>query len=307
MSKRNTIVLDAPSNLGLRPPGEGVVPGCYKLPWALRDLRLLEAIDADDGGSLVPPRYRSQWNPGDGDRNADAIADYSIRLANRLESLISEYRTVLVLGGDCSILIGNMLALKRRGRYGLVFLDAHSDFRHPGNAVAIGAAAGEDLAIVTGRGDPRLINLEGFGPYVREEDVHILGVRGGDECLDELASTKISVTTSQTILESRSDQVAANVLATVGGHTRGFWIHLDLDVVDAAEMPAVDCPEANGLPFSTVTTLLGQLLASPKCVGIEVTIYDPDLDPSGVYARRIVQSLTRAFSTASSAGGATRP
>jgi arginase len=76
-----------------------------------------------------------------------------------------------------------MLALKRTGRYGLVFIDAHSDFRHPGNSPEIGAAAGEDLAIVTGRGDHRLINLEGMGPYVQEEDVHIVGVRSNDDYL----------------------------------------------------------------------------------------------------------------------------
>ena len=56
-------------------------------------------------------------------------------------------------------------------------IERQSDFRHPGNA---GAAAGEDLAIVTGRGDARLINLENLGPYIRDEDIHIIGVRADD-------------------------------------------------------------------------------------------------------------------------------
>jgi hypothetical protein len=38
-SQREIVVLDAPSNLGLRPPGPGVVPGVYKLAGALRDKR----------------------------------------------------------------------------------------------------------------------------------------------------------------------------------------------------------------------------------------------------------------------------
>lgn len=295
MAERNVIVLDAPSNLGLRPPEDGAVPGCYKLPWALRDRGLLEALRAEDAGCVVPPRYRSPWKPGDGDRNAEAIADYSTRLADRLQSIIKGTRKVLVLGGDCSILVGNMLALKRRGRYGLVFLDAHSDFRHPGNAPAIGAAAGEDLAIVTGRGDERLIDLEGLGPYVRDEDVHVVGVRGSDEYLAELAATSMRVTTSREMSESSPTHVADSVLATVARHAEGFWIHVDLDVVDSAEMPAVDCPEPEGPSFSVITRLLGRLLASPKCVGIEVTIYDPDLDPSGACAGRIVACLTRAL------------
>jgi len=216
-------------------------------------------------------------------------------LANRLQSLLKESRKVLVLGGDCSILIGNMLALKRMGRYGLVFLDAHSDFRHTGNAPAIGAAAGEDLAIVTGRGDDRLINLEGLGPYVLDEDVHVVGVRESDEYLNELAATKMSVTTSRELSEVGSDQVIDSVLSTVARYTEGFWIHVDLDVVDSAEMPAVDCPEPDGPSFSIIAVILRRLLLSPKCAGIEVTIYDPDLDPSGVCADRIMECLTQAL------------
>lgn len=293
MAEHNVIVLDAPSNLGLRPPEEGSIPGCYKLPWALRDRGLLEALRAGDGGSLAPPRYRSQWKPGDGDRNAEGIASYSVQLANRLQDMVGEWRKVLVLGGDCSILIGNMLALKRLGRYGLVFMDAHSDFRHPGNAAAIGAAAGEDLAIVTGRGDARLVNLEGHQPYVQDEDVHVVGVRGGDPYLGELAAIGIRVTTSQELAETCVEEVARNVIATTTRHTAGFWIHLDIDVVDAAEMPAVDCPEPQGPSFALISTLLRELLASPGCAGMELTIYDPDLDPAGVCADRIVECLAQ--------------
>jgi arginase len=294
MAEPGVIILDAPSNLGLRPPAAGVIPGCYKLPWALRDRGLLEAIRAVDGGSLVPPRYQSRWEPGDGDRNAAGIAIYSIQLADRLQSILRQDRRVLVLGGDCSILIGNLLALKRRGRYGLVFIDAHSDFRHPGNTPAVGAAAGEDLAIVTGHGDPRLTQLEGLAPYVRDEDIHLVGVRPSDEYLNELAARGIQVTASHALVE-RSSGVTDRVLATVTAQTAGFWIHFDVDVIDSAEMPAVDSPEPFGPSFSIITTLLEPLLASPQCVGMEVTIYDPDLDPSGVCADRIVECLTRAF------------
>ncbi|HEY0735486.1 MAG TPA: arginase family protein [Herpetosiphonaceae bacterium] len=302
MTDRRIAVLDAPSNLGLRPPEPGSAPGCYKLPWALRDRHLVTMLDALDAGALVPPRYRAEWNPGDGDRNAAAIAVFSAQLAARLGALIEAEHLALVLGGDCSILVGNMLALKRRGRYGLVYIDAHSDFRHPQNAPAIGAAAGEDLAIVTGRGDPRLINLEDCGPYVRDDDVVLLGVRDGDECLSELAELGFEVITSGHVAELGAEQAAAQALATVTGDTQGFWIHLDLDVVDAAELPAVDSPEPNGLSFATLAALLKPLLGSPHCVGLELTIYDPDLDPHGHYADRIVACLGEMFVRAAPAG-----
>ncbi len=295
MPKRQIVVLDAPSNLGLRPPEAGAVPGCYKLPWALRDRKLLQAIGATDAGAIIPPRYRAEWRPGDGDRNANAIAPFSITLADRVGALLDPQIFAVILGGDCSILIGNALALKRRGRYGLVFLDAHSDFRHLQNAPAIGAAAGEDLAIVTGRGDPRLINLEHHGPYIQAADIIVIGVRPDDEYLDELAGLGINVITSTELAAMGSQQAALQALGTVTAATHGFWIHLDVDVVDAAEMPAVDSPEPNGVSFRMLTQLLTPLVASPHCAGLEATIYDPDLDPTGACAEQLRQCLSDAL------------
>lgn len=41
---RNIVVLDAPSNLGLRPPAPGTVPDCYKLAGALREQRIVVGV-----------------------------------------------------------------------------------------------------------------------------------------------------------------------------------------------------------------------------------------------------------------------
>lgn len=40
---------------------------------------------------------------------------------------------------------------------------------------------------------------------------------------------------------------------------------------------------------------LAPLLASPKAIGLELTIYDPDLDPDGVYGARLVRTVEAAF------------
>ena len=148
---RRIAVLDAPSNLGLRPPTGTSVPGCGKAPGALRDQGLLSRLGARDAGCVTPPRYDpGDWRPGDGVCHAQEIAWYSRRLADRIGALVDAGEFPLVLGGDCSILLGSALTMARmRARdelpYGLVYIDGHSDFRHPGNASYVGAAAGEDL------------------------------------------------------------------------------------------------------------------------------------------------------------------
>ena len=151
---RRIAVLDAPSNLGLRPPTATSVPGCAKAPGALRDHGLLTRLGARDAGCLTPPRYDpGDWRPGDGVAHATQIAAYSRALADRIGAILDAGEFPVVLGGDCSILLGSGMAMHRLGeavggRIGLVFVDGHSDFRHPGNASYVGAAAGEDLALV---------------------------------------------------------------------------------------------------------------------------------------------------------------
>ena len=117
--------------------------------------------------------------------HAAEISAYSRALADRIGAIVDGGEFPVVLGGDCSILIGAGVAMHRLGdavggRIGLVFVDGHSDFRHPGNASYVGAAAGEDLALVTGRGQADLAAIESRRPYFRDIDVVVLGIRAQD-------------------------------------------------------------------------------------------------------------------------------
>jgi arginase family enzyme len=71
----------------------------------------------------------------------------------------------------------------------------------------------------------------------------------------------------------------------------GFWIHLDADVLDAAVMPAVDSPEPGGPDLDQLAGLLRPLVNHPKALGMELTIYDPKLDPDLTCGTRLVGLL----------------
>ncbi len=292
---RQIVVLDAPSNLGLRPPAPGVVPGVYKLAGALRDQGIVARLGAADGGVVTPPRYLPDAD-GKAVRNGDAIAAYARLLADRVQHAVDSSAFPLVLGGDCSILLGDLLALRRRGRYGLAFLDGHLDFRHPGNSPTIGAAAGEDLALATGRGEDRLTNLEGLRPLIRDEDVIALGARPGDEHAAEVRGAGITVVDMADV--GRLGAAAAGrtiVEALARKDIAGYWVHLDADILDAALLPAVDSPEPGGLTFDDLSDLLRALLSSESAVGLEITVFDPDLDPDGRLAHLFTDAIVAGF------------
>lgn len=256
---------------------------------ALRERGLRERLGAADGGVVVPPPYRPEREAATGVRNGAAIGRYSRRLAEVVGEALDGGEFPVLVGGDCSIVLGAAVALRRRGRYGLAFVDGHNDFRHPGGGGPVGAVAGEDLAIVTGRGAAGLADLDGLRPYVRDEDVVAIGQDGeGDE------ETGFGRTA---IVRRSANEVRARGGGAVGGEAAerlsrapvaGFWLHLDVDVLDERVMPAVDSPNPAGLAVATLGELLAALLAGPGAVGMDVTIYDPTLDPGGELAELIV-------------------
>jgi arginase len=285
-------LLAAPSNLGLRPPEPTASPGCAKAPEALRQAglhRRLRLSGVDDAGVLVAGRYVDDFVPGSGRlRNQEALLDYGSRLADRLGMLLGRADTPLVLGGDCSLLLGVGQALRARGRFGLVHIDGHTDFRHPGNSADCASLAGEDLAAAIGMHWPA-VALPGGQRLFDPADVVQVGCRDGDEYLDEVAAVlPLVITASQAAASIR--RAADAIMAVVArDELDGYWLHVDVDVLDPAIMPAVDSPAPGGLSADALAELLNSL--APRASGAHVTVFDPDLDPDGTHAMLLADLL----------------
>ena len=281
-------LLSAPTNLGLRPPVATSTPGCAKAPEVLRAAGLYARLGAEDAGLVVCPRYVDDASPGRL-RNQDAILDFSSRLAARIGGLLEFGRTPLVLGGDCSLLLGVGLALRRAGNYGLVHIDGHTDFRHPGNSPACASLAGEDLAAAVGLHWPA-VSLLGGSRHFDPQDVAHVGCRDDDEALDEVRARLGLVVTAAQVRAAGVGDAAAEILGVVGRpNLDGYWIHVDIDVLDDSVMPAVDSPAPGGLMPDDLVALLRAL--APGAVGAHVGIYDPDVDDDGSAAHVVVDCI----------------
>lgn len=167
---KSIAIIEAPSILGLRPTG------VEHLPDALVSAGLLAWLHARHAGRVNAPMYSSARDPETGFLNPQSVADYSHRLAQRVGEVLDQGDFALVLGGDCSILLGAMLALNERSRHGLLFLDGHMDFYDQQSNVN-GEVASSELALVTGRGPALLTTYDGRCPLVRDEDVVAFGFR----------------------------------------------------------------------------------------------------------------------------------
>lgn len=284
-------IIEAPSVLGLFPRG------VERLPEALLAAGLAARLEAQSAGRVEPPPYDDRRDPETLLLNPGGIARYSVTLADAVGGVVDDGASPVVLGGDCSIVLGCLLALRRRGRYGLLFLDGHADFYQP-EAEPNGEAASMELALATGRGPALVTRLEGRRPLVRDEDVVVLGRRDADDAAahgsQRVEDTRIQVIDLAAI---REHGVASAVDRAVRRLSRselaGFWIHLDADVLDDAIMPAVDYRMPGGLSWQELRTILRAAVLSARVAGITITIFNPALDADGSIARAFVDTLAR--------------
>jgi arginase len=300
---RPIALIAAPSNLGLRDLTPGHEPGTWRAPAVLLKAGLPARLRAASVVELARPAYAFDEQPGTRIRNGLTIRRHAFELAHHVRTSLERGDLPVVVGGDCSILLGCLLGARRIGPVGLVHVDGHSDFSHPGNYPAdkvLGAAAGMDLALATGFGEATLTEWPGLrGPLVPEALVTQIGER------DELEPNFYAGLTETAfrrfpVRQVLADGIAAIVAATVApvdGRTPPLWLHVDLDVLDETVMPAVDSPGSPGLDFARLTDLIGQLLATGRVIGLDVTIYDPERDPGHALAPAIVSCLAAALAS----------
>ncbi|WP_394846063.1 arginase family protein [Pendulispora brunnea] len=280
-------VVDAPFHLGLRPPKPGHEPGVRKLADALRGTGLVARLGAADRGAVPPPAYAFEKDPETRIYNAAAIRSYSEKLARSVEEVIQRGEFALVLGGDCSILVGALSASSPRKHRGLIYMDAHTDFGPP-PAVGGGIA----LALATGYGPPSMQRFGGRLPLVREEDAVLFGARDPDDLRDFRGRSKVEAVDLAKLRGKGAKQAARDVVTRFRSQgVDDVWIHLDADVLDDAIMPAVDSRSPDGLSYAELKDVLSEFLSSGLVTGMDIAIFDPELDPTGKMARAFSDAL----------------
>ena len=296
-------IVEAPSALGHVPEHLGV----KRAPEVLLAAGLADGLAARRAGRVEAAGYRADRDSATHVMNPQAIRDYSPLLADAVTAVLGEGEFPVVLGGDCSILLGTMLALRRRGRYGLLYVDGDADFYQPEVNPLNGAASASDLAFASGFGPDVVTDFEGRRPLVRAEDVVVFACR---DAADRERRGCQSLPAGMLVIDR--DQVrqvgagaaareAVRYLTRQGGPEGGFWIHLDADVLDETVMQAVDDPRPGGLAWDELVSALSIAVRSGHAVGLQVAIYNPDIDADGTNGRGLAATVREALAASADA------
>jgi agmatinase len=221
---------------------------------AALEINVFETLAVVDGGDL-------EVTPGNAERTAG-------QLAAGLEPLVKRGIVPLVLGGDHSVVLGELRAQAAvHGPVGVVLLDAHADVwdQYYGERFFHGTPFRR--AVEEGIVDPSRSLLAGMrGPLYSRADVDAptkLGfeVIGGDQ-LRALSPT----------------EYGARVKDRVGDGPA--YLSFDIDVLDPASAPGTGTPEVAGLQPREAIAFL-RALAGLRFGGFDVVEVSPPYDGPG--------------------------
>ncbi len=294
--------------LGAPMESESLLEGVNLMPAALRAAGLDPTLRAAgvavaDLGELDIHITDHVRDPATGIIAYRQVCDATETIRESIPQLLDSPDIPLVVGGCCGILVGIFAALRERyQRVGLAFVDGHLDY-YDGASAPVGALADMELGILTGHGPRALTAIAGEPPLVYATDAWILGYRdhsimrelGAPDAHAELPDAHFVDDAGVRRHSPREvGRIAGEALAERPGR---FWLHVDLDVLSPAAMPAVDDIVPGGLSWDELKDLLQPLVQNDALLGLDVTIYNPSRDPERRLAPRIVRLLADVLGT----------
>jgi arginase len=178
----------------------------------------------------------------------------------------------------------------------LLWMDRDADLNTPASTPS-GRIDGMVVASVIGRGAPELVRFWGESPLVREPDVLLFGLQRMDPPEQEfLNKSPLRYVRAEEIQKKGAAASARDALAHLHADSREFVAHLDIDIIQQEEFPAVNVPGSGGLRLEEVRESLREVLSQKNLLGLDVAQYNPDRDPDGSGAQKLVELLVDSLS-----------
>ena len=138
----------------------------------------------------------------------------------------------------------------------MTWLDAHGDFNTPETTIS-GYLGGMALALLTGRA-PELIGPAGLRP-VAEDAAVLVDARDLDPAeREELAASRVR----QVPADPGAIEAALRGLAD-----QPVYLHLDVDVIDGAELPGIRFPVSPGPSLGLIEDCLAAIMSATHVAG----------------------------------------
>ncbi|GAA3765217.1 arginase family protein [Salinactinospora qingdaonensis] len=216
----------------------------------------------------------------EGVRNLEVLADTVRQLRDRIAKRAPT--RALTLGGDGLSDLATLEHLTRVHPGTVVYwMGAHAAAHTPASCPT-GAAHHMGLRLLLGEGHPRLATAPGLTPG----QVTLVGARELDPAEEEFVrATGLAWMDPVQVIADPTDVVKARPAGSPA------YVHLDLDVCDGADLPAVARPSTQGPRVESVATALRTIAAHHDVVGVGVGEYVPVVEHDSAKVALLLHAL----------------
>lgn len=279
--------------LGVPIDSVGKAGGTELGPAALR--RLLGEDGFEDAGDTRQQIRGLERDVNNGWLAFDDILRMTSEVRTAVARLTAEGKVPVLLGGCCTLLPGALAGARDSlGSLGLAYFDGHLDL-FTGQTSPTGEGADFPVAAALGIAPKEFLEVIGETPLVDPGNVALLGARDQEE-LELIAPFPDGLGIGR--IEYRDDlrhadltRVGESIEAELTGDGKGFWLHLDVDILDRDAFPATDYLMPDGMSMAELRSLIAPLASSPGLVGINVACFNPEKDPDATCGRGLADLI----------------
>jgi arginase len=277
----------APLWLGSEHPG--VAEGPAALDRAMR--AHLALWEADGPGPRIAPAIRLDA-PGEMPasvrdprlKHLQAIADFCRTLAHRVDETVRRGALALVIGGDHALSIGSIAGVRAaigpEARLGILWMDSHADLNTAETTLS-GNIHGMPLGVALGRERHPAFAMADGPPWVREEDVTLIGIRlldPGERSYLRRSAVRVHPV-EDVDARGMATVMREAVEAMIASGVDAVHVSFDLDVLDPLAMTAVNTPVPGGVHVSACAAALRHLHdARLPVISADIVELDPTHD-----------------------------
>ena len=250
-------------------------PGARFGPDAIRQHSWnFESYDLETGVDLAEVPIHDLGNAGEFGSAADMVTG----VREELRPVYAAGKIPITLGGDHACAPPCVEAYPDGGSLGVLYLDAHMDFR------------------ASYLGDPRshACSSRRIVEKVGARNVVVLGVRSvSREEIDDNRSIGMAYVTAHEIVEEGIESAVRRALTML--KTERVYVSLDIDAIDPAYAGGTGTPEPFGLTPRDVKYALGEV--APRLAGLDIMEVSPHYDngnTSALAARLAREAIVRA-------------
>nr|AKN90960.1 arginase [Rummeliibacillus pycnus] len=272
-------MIGVPMDMGQLRRGVDMGPSAIRYAGAVERLINIGHTVIDDGDIYID-HSKKESSTNSALRNLEAVIEANTKLAQKVHEIVEKGRFPLVLGGDHSIAIGTLAGISDHyENLGVIWYDAHADMNTSETSPS-GNIHGMPLAVSMGIGDEGLVNIKGYAPKVKPENIVIIGARSIDQGEKQLIREKgIKVYSMHEIDRlGMTDVIQDAIIYLKGQNVDGVHLSLDLDGIDPIYTPGVGTPVPGGITYRESHLAMEMLQESGLVTSAEFVEVNPILD-----------------------------